>query len=393
MSIKSDVERFAVELIRVKSLSGEEGEAANLALEQLSRVGVDDAYIDKYGNVVAKVNGSVDLDIVFEGHLDHVPSGDLSNWSIDPYSGTMIDGKIFGRGSSDMKGAIASMIASIPMLPQGDMPNIYYVFVNQEEVVEGLLFKYAIEETLEIEPDLVVLGEGTNLNISLGQRGRCVLNIDVYGESSHASMPEKGINALVIASKIINKLIELNERLPIDQRLGRSTLTPTTIKCQPEYLPVVPDFCSIQVDRRFVPSEDEDAVLGEIRRELTKDSVIEVAKSINIYVPTMDIFTWNGVKLRSRLFFPAWITDIDSFLKKLLIEVSANTGKRARFMYWRFSTDGVYSAGEKGYKTIGIGPGEESLAHRPDEYVKLDHLVKAAEIYSTIPKLYLEMSG
>ncbi|RLG80850.1 MAG: YgeY family selenium metabolism-linked hydrolase, partial [Thermoprotei archaeon] len=168
----NDLIKIVKSLIETPSLSGEEKDIAYLIRDFLNDYGVDKSFIDKYGNVIGIIKGGLNRTIVFEGHMDHVPPGNISNWKYDPYKPEIIENRIYGRGAVDMKGAIGSMIYSIPKVSKKDIPSIYYIFVPYEEISEGVLFKKALEETLNLRPDLVVLGEATNLDLYIGQRGR-----------------------------------------------------------------------------------------------------------------------------------------------------------------------------------------------------------------------------
>ena len=124
-----DVVELLKELVRVKSLPGSEGELANLVKEFLGQAGVDKVFIDSVGNVIAPVKGGGLGIIVVEGHLDTVDAGDLRQWVVDPFSGDLIDGRVYGRGAVDMKGPIASQIKALEDLKtlESDLYVVYTV--------------------------------------------------------------------------------------------------------------------------------------------------------------------------------------------------------------------------------------------------------------------------
>ncbi|MCD6301884.1 MAG: YgeY family selenium metabolism-linked hydrolase [Staphylothermus sp.] len=385
MSGGGKVVEFASELIRVKSLSGEEKEVAYTIRDLLSSVGVNKVFIDEYGSVVGMIKGGIDKVLVFEGHMDHVPEGDRSQWIIEPYKPTVIDGKLYGRGSVDMKGAIASMISSITKLGESkDLPTIYYVFVPFEEISEGTVFKYTIDESLKIKPDLVVLGEATNLNLHIGQRGRTVLRIILKGRSAHASMPSNAVNPLIGTCTFIRRVSETE--FPVHDVLGQSTFSPTIIDCEPKSTPMIPDTCELVIDYRFVVGETKEDILKRMQsilEELSKEgSILGYSIGINRGRATM----WTGKTINYEDFYPAWIMDRDSLLIKKAYSALKKHVAESIIGVWRFSTDGVYSAGMASIPTIGIGPGDENLAHMPNEYVPVKHLLLAEEIYADIAK-------
>ena len=386
MSNYPKVVNYCIELVRTPSLSGSEGDVAKLIKEFLSAEGIDEVFIDDVGNVIGVLRGRDDFTVVFEGHMDHVPPGNLNLWKYPPYEAKIIEGVVVGRGTVDMKGAIASMIASVSHVSKlKDLPTTYYIFVPHEEIAEGVAFKYAIEESLKTRPNLVILGEATNLNLSIGQRGRAVIEVELLGRSSHASMPSEGVNALVATAWLVSKVVELSENLPKHELLGRSTIAPTVIECSPKTPPMIPDKCRLIIDRRFIVGEDEGSIVSEIRR-LT-DQLVKKGLAIEAHVGIIDeeLTTWTGRKLLAHHYFPAWLTELKGYVLKVR-EALLEVVKRAKVIAWRFSTDGVYSAGMANIPTVGIGPGDESLAHKPNENVPIKHLEKCVKIYFNIMK-------
>jgi len=375
------------ELIRVPSLSGEERDIAYLIRDYMSLYGVDETLIDNYGNVIGIIKGDIDRNIVFEGHMDHVPPGDLFNWKYDPYEARIVDNKIYGRGSVDMKGAIASMIYSIRKIKDKDIPSVYYVFVPYEEISEGTLFKKAIEETLEIKPDLVILGEATNLNLYIGQRGRTVIRAEFHGISAHASMPDMGLNALKAASKYIYYLIQYRDKLPEHPVLGRSSVEPTIIECSPKSPPMIPDKCTLTIDYRMILGESRESItsfLNSIARKLIDEGH---AIHIDINILIEEAVMWTGKRIIIEHYYPSWLITNNDLVNKVL-SILKSRNPLAKTGVWRFSTDGVYSAGEANIPTIGIGPGDEALAHKPNEFIEIDQLFKASVMYSDIINKY-----
>ncbi len=378
-----DVVRVAKELISIPSLSGEEKNIAYTIRDLLNEQGVDRAFIDEYGNVVGVIDGDMVKSIVFEGHMDHVPPGDLSNWITNPYEPVVKDDKLYGRGSVDMKGAVASMIVSAGLVEKKDIPSIYYVFVPYEEIAEGYVFGKCLEKTLSIKPDLVVLGEATNLNIYLGQRGRTVINVLVKGVSAHASMPEEGVNALSAAAYFIDIIEARKDKFPIDERLGKSTISPTIIECSPKSPPMIPDKCVIIFDYRFVLGESKTRILEEFNHIGSHLKKLKILTDLRASIMKEKAIMWTGKEIDIEYWFPAWFND-NELTNKVLDLIKKYVNEKASKGIWRFSTDGIYSAGIMGVTTIGYGPGDERLAHKPNEYVPVDHLMRAVEGYKII---------
>ncbi len=370
------------ELVSIESLSGMERDIAYAINDLLYQNGVDKAFIDRYGNVIGVIEGGIDKTIVFEGHTDHVPPGDTSKWITDPYKPVIVDNKIYGRGVVDMKAAIASMIKAVSLVKGRDLPSIYLVFVPYEEISEGTLFGKALEETLSIKPDLVVLGEATDLDIAIGHRGRCVVETCIEGCIAHASMPDLGVNALETVAYFITRLSGLREKLPSHRVLGRSSLSPTVIECSPSSPPVIPGYCRLFIDYRMVVGETRESIISMFRDVLDSIRRESLLVDYSVGIACEEAVMWTGVRVYITHYYPAWLYEsrIVDRIANVLRVVNPSIGLRV----WRFSTDGVYSAGLRKYPTIGFGPGDESLAHRVNEYVPLEHICIAVRGYKAI---------
>ena len=126
---ETDVVKLTKKLISTPSLSGQEGGVAQMLKDFLGASGVDKAFIDKYGNVIGVIKGGITESLVFEGRTDHVPPGDPRNWTYRPYDAKVLDDNLYGRGSVDMKGALASMIMSIELISsKKDIPEYILCF-------------------------------------------------------------------------------------------------------------------------------------------------------------------------------------------------------------------------------------------------------------------------
>ena len=186
------------QLVQIPSLSGEEKELAYFIRDSLNDFGLDKVYIDELGNVIGIFKGKSNHPlIVLEGHMDHVSPGNLKLWKYPPYSAKIVDGKVYGRGTVDMKSSIAAMMfASKEIAQRENEGTLVLCFVVHEETAEGEAIKHIVENELGEIPDLIVLGEATSLNLATGHRGRAVIKVELTGKSVHASMPKLGLNAL-----------------------------------------------------------------------------------------------------------------------------------------------------------------------------------------------------
>lgn len=367
------------ELVKVKSLSGGEKEVAALLKSQMEAAGFDEVRIDGLGNVVGRIgNGSSIL--AFDGHIDTVDTGHLPNWSFDPYGGEIRDGFVHGRGSVDQKGGPAAFVTAGKMLKEmafnKDMTLLFTGSVMEEDC-DGLCWKYLVEEE-KVRPDFVVLTEPTNLNIYRGHRGRMEMHVAFRGVSSHGSAPERGKNAIYMASRAALEIEKLNERLRSDPFLGKGSVTISEIISGSPSLCAVADFARIHLDRRLTWGETKESAVAEIR---------EILEGMDAEVSVLDYneTAYTGKRYGMQKYYPTWKIGEDHHLVVRAQEAFAGLfGRKPLIDKWTFSTNGVTINGMYGIPCIGFGPGNEVLAHSPNEKVPVSDLVTASAFYAAL---------
>jgi len=355
----TDPVRLAQELVRIPSPSGMEGALADRLLQVLK--GFCEAERGPLGAVIGKISRGEGPTVMLEGHLDTVPPGEEAAWTRGPFSGEIADGMLWGRGAVDMKGAIAAQLAGAATVAQELQGTLLLVYVPHEEIAEGAVLSRVLD--LVGKPDLVVLGEPTDLRLGIGHRGRAVVRLEARGRASHAAMPELGDNAIVRMVETLPFAFET--LLPADPLLGEETATPVAIGT-PTAGPVVPDRCWALIDRRIGRGETPESVLAAYEG-LEVEAKIERA----------ELTSYSGEKFGADCFFPAWWMNPD---QPWVARARVGLGSPP-MRIWRFSTDGVESCARRGIPTIGYGPGDEQLAHQPDERVPVADLEKAANAY------------
>lgn len=389
-----DIIWYVKRLIQTPSLSGEEKDLALFIRDSLNEFSLDEVYIDELGDVIGFVRGrSLHPLIILEGHMDHVPPGNLKLWKHEPFSAKVINGKIFGRGAADMKASLAAMMfASKGIASKEYEGTLALCFVVHEETVEGTAIGHIIEEKIGDTPDLVILGEATSLELGIGHRGRALIKAQLWGKTAHASMPELGLNALHAASKLINYVEELNPNLPFHQKLGKATITTIGLEATPKNVPQIPDKCELIFDRRMILQETEDDILEPIKNKASE--LVEQGEALDATAGILEeeIECWTGKKLKVKDFFPSWLIKETDIVQKALKSLS-DGGFAVKTHIWRFSTDGVYTYGSKGIPTIGIGPGNETLAHQPNECVSIKEVEKAVQAYAAIVKSFISRNS
>ncbi|EAB1659536.1 YgeY family selenium metabolism-linked hydrolase [Salmonella enterica subsp. enterica] len=376
-------------LIQQKSYSGQEGNVVSIIETMMRHYQFDDIHVDKYGNVIGGIIGKLPgKTLVLDGHIDTVPVNE-DKWNRNPYGGDIEDGKIYGRGTTDMKGAVAAMISAVGFYGQDNQRNfagkIYVACVVHEECFEGIAARLVSER---YHPDYVVIGEASALNLKTGQRGRAEIVVETFGKPAHSANPQAGINAVYKMAQLIDKIRTLTP--PCHPVLGPGILELTDIKSSPyPGASVVPDYCRVTYDRRLLVGETKESVLAPLKKVLEEmvRSDAELNAKVSYAVGHESCYT--GATIEGERFFPGWIYDeSDKFVQTVLTGLRA-AGFNPTITQYSFCTNGSHYAGEAGIKTIGFGPSRENLAHTIDEYIEIEQLTGSASgYYSIIQTLY-----
>jgi putative selenium metabolism hydrolase len=371
------------ELVKIKSLSTKEGAVIKKLKEMMADAGFDEIKIDGLGNIIGRI-GSGKKIIAIDGHIDTVDIGNIENWTFDPLGGEIKNGFVHGRGSADQKGGPIAAITSGKILKEIGLSNDITLYVTgtvMEEDCDGLCWKYIIEED-KITPDCVIVTEPTNLNIYRGHRGRMEIEISFFGRSAHGSAPERGINAIYMASKAALEIEKLNERLAYDEFLGKGSVTISEFVSGSPSLCAVADFAKIHLDRRLTWGENKDLAVKQVE---------EIVKDMNAKVEVLNYNekAFTGKEYGMEKYYPTWKLEENHYVietgKKVYKELFNADAKVDK---WTFSTNGVTINGVYGIPVIGFGPGNEVLAHAPDEKVPIEHLVRASAFYAMFVMAY-----
>lgn len=379
------------ELIRARSYSGEENQVAEALKKNFQEMGFDDVIIDGYGNIIGKIKGNrPGKKIVFDGHIDTVPVTNPDEWNFPPFGAEINDGKIYGRGATDMKGAVAAMACAAANFAHDTNKDfageIYVAGVVHEECFEGVAAR-AISE--RVKPDYVVIGEASQLNLKIGQRGRGEVVLETFGKPCHSANPEKGINAVYKMAEVIGAIRTLKPTH--HEVLGDGILELTDIKSSPyPGASVVPEYCRATYDRRLLVGETKESVLAPINELLEemmkKDPQLKVKAS---YAVGKEM-CYTGNVIEGERFFPGWLFDEDEEFVQDVYKELKDMGFDPTITQYNFCTNGSHYAGEANIKTIGMGPSKENLAHTVDEYIEIEQLTSVTECYYGIMKALLK---
>jgi len=347
---------------------GNEGECAEFVHDYLSDLHIEGAQLrlDRFeagrGNLVARF-GPKEPGLLLGGHIDVVPAGDESAWSSPPFEGVVRGGRLYGRGSCDMKTGLAALLKAIEGSRGRMRRGLLFVATAGEEVgFDGLKALYARDLIPEGAAKLGVMAEPTGLRPIRAHKGLADFRITVTGRSGHASKPELGVNAVEKCADVIEAISKWGRSLrrDADRDLGSTIATPTVIRGGTKSN-VIPDSCELIVDTRWVPKH------GTAFVERGLNSVIASLKRND---PSLD------AKVELMYDSPALKLPQGHPAVKLAESISGLKSEAAPY-----GTEAALYA-EHGIPSLVLGPGSLKQAHVIDEFVELSEARKALSIYS-----------
>ena len=364
--LATDAVALTKALIRIPSVNppGDEEDCARFVARLLEAIGFG-VTLQQFGerrfNLVADLAGSGDGDpIGFTGHFDTVPLGNAA-WSCDPFSAEESNGRVHGRGSSDMKAGIAAFIAACASVLDDlkKTAGVHLVLTGGEETgCDGAKALAAVTPPLIRKLSLLIVGEPTSNYPYIGHKGALWLRGTAHGKTAHGSMPEQGSNAIYKAVRAIDQLqqFEMNERHAL---MGRPTLNVGTIRGGLN-INSVPDKTEFEIDIRTVPGMEHQCLCDRISHFLTS----EIDMSVLVDVPPLS--TDPGHAAIRRVFELC-----APFHPEPLVERAVP-----------YFTDGSVLVPVTGHPpTIILGPGEPQVAHKTDEYCVIERINQSVQVY------------
>jgi len=341
----------------------------------MKSLGYEEVIVDSMGNVLGRI-GNGEKSILFDSHVDTVEVNDEKEWEVSPFSGEIVDGRLYGRGSVDMKSSVATSIYAGVIAKRLGLDSGRTIYVSCtvfEEDCDGENLKHLFKE-LNLRPDYVVICEPSNNKIVLGHKGKLQVSIKTQGVSAHGSAPEKGVNAIYEMTEIIQRVERTNLEL-MKKEKPRGTLVLSKISSVSASLNAVPSECEIYLDRRIVPGETEMAIRQEMEHLIQ-------GKNATWEVGTLHRKSWTGMDIHYEPFHLAWRIDRDHELTKACTAAYRETfgNEPTEFDFWDFSTNAVTPV-SLGIPTIGFGPGEYKLAHMRNENCEVQQIVDACDFY------------
>lgn len=325
-------------------------------------------------NIVACLEGNSDAVLAFEVHQDTVP---VDGMTIDPWEPTLREGRIYGRGACDDKGPMACMLTAFAQLAQqrpAGMPTIVMACtVNEENGFTGAsalaqLWAQGKDPVVPRTPDTMIVAEPTSLNVVVAHKGVVRWRIRTGGQAAHSSCPELGENAIYHMGHVIGACQQYAQSLALEPHhplLGPATLNLGTIQggiC----VNAVPDQCTVELDRRLLPQEDPYRAREAAMDWLERHVPAETAKRIEHEAPFL---ISHGLSDQ----------DTDQWARSVQQRVS-DAGIASERIGVAYATDAPFFA-QLGIAAVVFGPGSINQAHTADEWISVDQLHKAVDVY------------
>jgi len=327
-------------------------------------------------NVVATINGGQPgPTLLFEGHTDVVSEGDPLKWTHPPYGADIVDGRLYGRGSADMKSGVAAMLFAARALDLArPFPGrvVVAALVDEEGMMAGVKDFVASGRAGGI--DAAIICEPEEREVCIAQKGAIRVRVTSWGRMAHGAMPERGLNPIPPIAAFVQRVAGLQEELQHANGehpyLGWDYITPTVVVAnRPEQLNVIPDRALVWLDIRTIPATDHSELLAHLQSMLGQNLELDV---IDDRPPTE--------------------TARDHPLVLAVVEAHrAVHGETPAFGGVPGSTDGTILWRDARIPIVTYGPGGKWIAHQVDEYVEVDEVARAAEVYVEAARRFLSL--
>ncbi len=384
-------------LVRARSVveperGGTETEAADFVAQALRDAGFEPVVEEAAPgrpNVICDWSGSGfdptrHRTLMFEGHTDVVTEGDPAQWKVPPFEGRIEDGVLHGRGSADMKAGVAAAIAALEAVRHvaPDLPGRIRLGIVADEEGMMLGIKHFIERGWADEVSGAIICEPEENEICLFQKGAMRLHVRLRGVMSHGAMPYAGVNPILALSDVIAgvRAIERDEQERLGEHpfLGRCWLTPTIVAAPPEgeaQHNVMPEAAYLALDIRTVPGQDHDALMERITALCR--SVERATDRLTIEVECFESRPWTETPADDPL-----VDAIETAYPEVLARPPRYGGVPG-------ATDGTFLHAWRNVPIVTLGPGDRTIPHRVDEFVRMADVVSAARLYAAAAVEYL----
>jgi len=380
---------FTQELVRIPSVNRPEDglteqPAADLVAGRMRAFGWDPT-IEEVApgrpNVIAVVEGaSPGPTLLFEGHTDVVTEGDPQAWSHPPFGGEIVDGRLYGRGSADMKSGVAAMLYATAAVAQaGPFPGriVVAALVDEEGMMLGVKDFVARGHAQGV--DAAIVCEPEEREICTVQKGAMRLRVVAIGRMAHGAMPDHGVNPLPALARVVELAAtveaELQASVGEHQHLGLTYVTPTVLSAgSAAQMNVIPREGWVAIDVRTIPGVDH----AELRQRLLKG--LEAIQDDTRVALALEI-------VEDR---PPTETDVDEPVVRAVAAAHEHVYQEpAQYGGVPGTTDGTILWRDAGIPVVVYGPGGKWIAHQADEYVEVDDIVACAQVYAHAAHAFL----
>lgn len=316
-------------------------------------------------NLYARLGPAGSGGMMLSGHSDVVPV-DGQTWTVPPFALTERDGKLYGRGTADMKGFLACMLAAVPHFLAQPLRQPLHLAISYDEEVGCLGVRSLVKALAQRSdrPAICLIGEPTELRPVLGHKGKLAMRCEVQGAACHSAYAPQGVNAIEYAAKLIQRLNVIGERLAAPDRQDARFDPPfTTVQTGVIHggraLNIVPDACSFDFEVRTLPQEDAQQVAEEL-----------VAYAQQTLEPQMRaVQPVSAIRFSPLSAYPGLDTAAHSAAAQLIARLSGSDS----FGTVAFGTEGGLFAAA-GIPCVVCGPGSMEQGHKPDEFITLAQL-------------------
>jgi len=330
----------------------------------------------KKANLFATIGSGRDPGIILSGHTDVVPV-DGQDWTSDPFKTRIHDGRLYGRGSCDMKGFIAMCLSRVGDIQNADLQTpFHFAFSYDEEVgcvgVTGLLD--ALKDK-PIQPKACIIGEPTSMGVIRAHKGMLFKRCCVTGKSAHSSMVDEGVNAVTVAAKTIAYIDGVAERIRENGPFDEGFSPPyTSLHCGVVHggtvNNIIPNHCQFDFEIRHLPDHHPLPIFEEVE-QFANTQLLPKMQAVSKEA---------GISWQTLAVFPGLNTPSDSSLVRQMSELLSTNEEPGKVSY---GTEGGHFQ-SAGFPTIICGPGSIEQAHKPDEYIELDQLDKCGQFLTSL---------
>lgn len=369
----TEIAQITSDLVRFDTTNppGNERQAVEYIADTLKPFGFECHFIEheaQRSTLLATLKSSGERGaLVFNGHVDVVPVG-AESWQHPPFAGVIENGRVWGRGSADMKGGIASMIAAAKAIAQTNFPlrgDLVLAATAGEEVnMMGAQSLVALPSSHNWQA--VIISEPTSNQLGLAERGVLWLEITTHGKTAHGSTPELGINAVMMMVKVLSEFEKLEIPFQPHSVLGNFTRSVNTIQGGVK-VNVIPDQCSVMVDMRTLPGQDHIKLLHSLEDFLARleGEIAHLKASIRVVHELP----------------PAETSPDAAAVRKFLSAANNYCGLQIPIAKVPFATEAAIFVPALRVPTLILGPGNPALAHQPNEFIEISEMEKAAKLY------------